>query len=1583
MKCVDIVLPVYNEADNLPRLLERLDNSFKKTSFSYSVIAIDDHSTDGSFDVLQTLSKTYPLKAYQKRGLRGKAYSILEAKLYTKNDIICMIDADLQYPPEAIPEMVKLSDKFGIVVARRTSYGGSLLRKVGSRTMAFVLGKLLLGITCDMQSGLKVFHTSILSQITEKNVSPWNLDLTLLHTGLELGYEIGEVEITFEKRTHGVSKLKLVGPSLQIISGAMRLKLKRKNPRIIEPDSNKNMKGAGILHKRQRFITHTTLAPEQSAVIVFTFPQKLFFFVLLITVGIGLAFSWLITLQILVAILSLIYFIDVIFNFFLILKSLHSPPEITSSQEEIDALLSKDLPIYSILCPLYKESHILPHFLKAIDALEWPKEKLDVMLLFEADDDESIEAVKHLSMPTYVRVVVVPHSLPKTKPKASNYGLSMARGEYVVIFDAEDVPDVLQLKKAYLGFQKVGPRVKCLQAKLNYYNAKQNLLTRFFTAEYSLWFDVVLTGLQSIETTIPLGGTSNHFRRQDLIEIQGWDPFNVTEDCDLGVRLFKKGYKTAIIESTTLEEANSNVRNWIRQRSRWIKGYMQTYLLHMRQPLEFVQAQGIHALFFQLTVGGKLAFVLINPILWLLTVSYFVLNRYVGSTIESLYPSLVFYMAATSLLLGNFMYIYYYMIGCAKREHWWLIKWVFLVPLYWLLVSMAAFMALYQLITKPYYWEKTLHGLHLKKQIEKVEKDIAAEVLSEVKQTQTFSVSQKKISLYQKIRDQIEHLSQKKLRHLLDSSEYRASFMYVVALFASNIINFATSAYLGNTLKFVDFGYMNTFISLLYLSNIFFQTYSVTVNYKVAFLVGKNQEKSARYFWQWSRNKSLFLSLIISGLWILSTPLLMKFFNIPVASPFLMFTPLIILSILAANDRGILKGKFSFGVIAIMTLGDPIARFLSTVLLTVTGNFHLLYLTIPLGIFAAFAIGSVVAHKRNPVVKEKIGMDFPFRFWTISILGAISGIAFFSLDNILASHFLTPHEVGQYALLGILGKMLFFIGSITSGFLLPIVARNEGKQVSSTKVFYSLLALITGMSFFGYIVFALAPAYLAPLYLGIKMRAIAPYLPLYGLGVFFFTVSQTFVSYHLAKKEYSFPLTAFVLTLFEILLFGFGQHTLRSLVATMSLFGFLNIVCLSLLHIIYPKIKAPLNNVKDFLDLFSKLKKQKNEKSSTNTPRILVFNWRDSKHLWGGGAEKYIHEIMSGLVKSGSKVTLFCGNDGKNPRNEVIDGVQVIRRGGFYTVYVWAFLYYVLRLRHFVDIIIDCENGIPFMVPLYSRKQTYLIIHHVHQEVFRKHLHFPLTHIALFIEAKLMPMLYQQKKIITVSQSSKVEIMKLGFHSEENIHVIEPGIDADLFEPAEKTKYPSMVYIGRLKDYKNLDTGLVSFSKVLKRFPTAKFFIAGRGEASDSLKALAKELRIETSVEFIGKVTESEKSHLFAKSWVALQPSMIEGWGITVIEANACGTPVIASNVNGLRDSIQDGKTGILFTPKKSDELTKHIEEMFSNNTLRRQLSKEAVEWSKSFVWSKAIRKFTDVIQHEAIIEKHEEVQSHERDFNV
>jgi cellulose synthase/poly-beta-1,6-N-acetylglucosamine synthase-like glycosyltransferase len=307
--------------------------------------------------------------------------------------------------------------------------------------------------------------------------------------------------------------------------------------------------------------------------------------------------------------------------------------------------------------------------------------------------------------------VVVPHSFTKTKPKACNHALDYMKGDYAVIFDAEDIPEPEQLKKAVLAFEKVSDNTICLQAKLNYYNPHQNVLTKLFTLEYSLWFEVILTGLQSVNGPIPLGGTSNHFRSQYLHELKGWDPFNVTEDADLGMRISKNGYKTAIFDSVTMEEANSQLKNWLKQRSRWIKGYMQTYLVHMQDPFDFSLTDfGI----FQLVIGGKVLSALINPIMWIMTIGYFMDRAQLGGFISSLYVGPMLYVGGFTLIIGNFIYAYIFMIGVAERRQWSLVKYAILAPFYWLIISMAAYYALWELIVRPFHWNKTKHGLHLK-----------------------------------------------------------------------------------------------------------------------------------------------------------------------------------------------------------------------------------------------------------------------------------------------------------------------------------------------------------------------------------------------------------------------------------------------------------------------------------------------------------------------------------------------------------------------------------------------------------------------------------------------------------------------------------------------------------------------------------------------------------------------------------------------------------------------------------------------------------------------------------------------------
>ena len=375
---------------------------------------------------------------------------------------------------------------------------------------------------------------------------------------------------------------------------------------------------------------------------------------------------------------------------------------------EVAALDDADLPVYTILVPVYREAGIVGLLMRNLADLDYPREKLEILLLLEEDDPETLGAALAAAPPDVVRIVVVPHSMPKTKPRACNVGLAFARGEYVVIYDAEDRPDADQLKKSLIAFAKGGDDLVCVQAALNYFNARENLLTRMFTLEYSSWFDYTLAGLDRLRLPIPLGGTSNHFRTDMLRDLGGWDPYNVTEDADLGIRASARGHRVAVVNSTTYEEANMAVGNWIRQRSRWIKGYMQTVLVHTRHPWRLLRSVGVRQTAgFALLVGGTPLMFLATPWLYALFVAELVRP---GILLPALPPWLVT-VSLGNLLLGNGVIVYLSLLAGFKRRTYELVPFALLSPLYWLLHSVAAYKGAWQLLTRPFYWEKTDHGL--------------------------------------------------------------------------------------------------------------------------------------------------------------------------------------------------------------------------------------------------------------------------------------------------------------------------------------------------------------------------------------------------------------------------------------------------------------------------------------------------------------------------------------------------------------------------------------------------------------------------------------------------------------------------------------------------------------------------------------------------------------------------------------------------------------------------------------------------------------------------------------------------------
>jgi cellulose synthase/poly-beta-1,6-N-acetylglucosamine synthase-like glycosyltransferase len=382
---------------------------------------------------------------------------------------------------------------------------------------------------------------------------------------------------------------------------------------------------------------------------------------------------------------------------------------IVISDEQARSIPDADLPPYTILVPAYDEPEVVGELIAAMAALEYPADKLQVLLLLEADDDVTIAVARGSAESDAITVVLVPPADPRTKPKACNYGLYFATGDIVTIYDAEDLPEPLQLRRVVKAFGQLPGNVACIQAQLEYHNGHQNMLTAWFTAEYRLWFGYLLPGMMRSSSPIPLGGTSNHLRRAVLDEIGAWDPFNVTEDADLGLRIAASGYHTAVIDSSTLEEANSDAINWIRQRSRWYKGYLQTWLVQIRRPVRLLRTIGLRSFIrFNLVLGGTPVIAVLNLVFWLITVLWFLGQP---AAIEAVFPWYIYFPALVALVLGNAATMYMNLITLREDDRADLLMAALTVPVFWLMMSVAAAKGCYQLVRNPSYWEKTVHGL--------------------------------------------------------------------------------------------------------------------------------------------------------------------------------------------------------------------------------------------------------------------------------------------------------------------------------------------------------------------------------------------------------------------------------------------------------------------------------------------------------------------------------------------------------------------------------------------------------------------------------------------------------------------------------------------------------------------------------------------------------------------------------------------------------------------------------------------------------------------------------------------------------
>lgn len=368
----------------------------------------------------------------------------------------------------------------------------------------------------------------------------------------------------------------------------------------------------------------------------------------------------------------------------------------------------QSLPVYTVLVALYREREMATQLISALLRLDWPHSRLDIKLVCEADDRETIETFESMALPPHFEIVEVPDRTPRTKPKALNYALAGARGDYVVIYDAEDRPHPEQLREAYRHFASAPAEVACLQAPLVIGNAAESWLSALFALEYSGLFRRLLPFLGTRRQPMPLGGTSNHFRTNILREVGAWDPYNVTEDADLGMRLHRLGYRAETLTRYTVEDAPTERAVWLGQRSRWFKGWMQTWLVLMRRPVRLTQELGLAGtLMFHALVTGMLVSALGHPLI-LIFIFVMMWNLYLAPQ-ASPFEICLLVIDWLNIILAYTIFVRLGWRAMGENERARLnFKWRW-VPAYWMLMSLAAWRAAIELYRKPFFWNKTPH----------------------------------------------------------------------------------------------------------------------------------------------------------------------------------------------------------------------------------------------------------------------------------------------------------------------------------------------------------------------------------------------------------------------------------------------------------------------------------------------------------------------------------------------------------------------------------------------------------------------------------------------------------------------------------------------------------------------------------------------------------------------------------------------------------------------------------------------------------------------------------------------------------
>lgn len=708
---VTVIVPTRNDRLLLPECLRIIDEGFRGLPYQYEVIVVDDRSSDGTANAAWKVADHMPIRLIELREGRGRTTSIKEALDASTGSIVMLLDPDIRFAPDAIERMVAAAGSADVVVATRFTYPSQLYAVV-SRTYRWIFGRVLLSVDTDVRSGFKVFRRSILRSLRFDPQFDMRLafDALILYHARRTGRPIASVVVPYTRVffRHGVwgavgSRIALAASIVALVSSRV---LRWVFPFLYPPAPHEYF-AAGFTNIND----YLFLTPSQSAQGHITRETvSLSFFSSIAFIGFLLLVSWVVNRPLLAVVafgISMAYLGLMFFKLYMMVLSMrHETPDITPA--DIAKVRDEELPMISIMIPLYKEQEIIPQIFKYLLDFDYPQDKLDIIFILESTDTETAQAFLAMNPPSHFKALLSPDVQPKTKPKAMNVALKVARGDVLVIYDAEVLPERDQLKKAYITFKR-NPKAMYLHSKMDVYNADYNWLTKLYTAEFSYFYHYFLPGLVMSDFPIPISGHSTYFRREVVERVGAWDAYNVAEDCDIGIRIYRKGFGTgAMLESHTWEQSTTTIPTWVRQRTRWIQGFIQTSMVQLRYPLLLKKELKTWRNFavFLVLVPGNVVLNIMNIFQWGMFVLWHTTH---APFLQVAYAGLNLYIATTSFAIGNFLFTFYSMYALYRRKHYKLVPWALISFVYWVMLGIATVRATIHLMLHPHKWDKTSH----------------------------------------------------------------------------------------------------------------------------------------------------------------------------------------------------------------------------------------------------------------------------------------------------------------------------------------------------------------------------------------------------------------------------------------------------------------------------------------------------------------------------------------------------------------------------------------------------------------------------------------------------------------------------------------------------------------------------------------------------------------------------------------------------------------------------------------------------------------------------------------------------------